>query len=155
MRKYFFIVSFLLSSCGSPLDEGYWKEYNQVADANDDQNSRSYRIDLEPLHDFTLEFANQTLSQLDDGRISVSAEVTYPSALTLQSYRIESVPCSNINPLNYGLTVNDQTNVFPYTRTLAQMSDNTSQSIEGRYLYLYGSWAGQTATRIACSEISQ
>lgn len=154
MKNGFLFVLILLASCGSPLDEGYWKEHNQEAEDNDDGSARSFRIDLEPLHDFTLEFSNQSFRRLENGRISVSAEVFYPDQVTLQSYRIESIPCTNISPLTYNLTINDQTNVFNYTRDLAQMTDNVNQNIEGSYLYLYGSWAGQTNTRIACSQIS-
>lgn len=154
MRYCFFICFLLLLGCGSPLDEGYWKEYNREADLKPDGEETTFIIDFESLHDFEFNFSNQTMSRDEDGTISISVNIEYPRTITLQSYRIESAPCSSISPLTFGLTSNDQTNTFNSNRPLNEITDNPDLNIEGRFLYLYGSWAGQTSVRIACSEIT-
>ncbi|HLW56238.1 MAG TPA: hypothetical protein VKY27_02580 [Bacteriovoracaceae bacterium] len=156
MKYCFFICFLLLLGCGSPLDEGYWKDYNREADLNPDEDGEeiSFTIDFEPLHDFDFNFSDQSMTRDEDGTISVSINIEYPKIITLQSYQIESTPCSSISPLTFGLTTNDQTNTFNFSRPLNEMTDNPDLAIEGRFLYLYGSWPGQTTTRIACSEIT-
>ena len=156
----FLTLCVLFTACGSPLDEGYWKEHNVVATTEDDSTTGEevvYQITLENLYDFQFDFTAESFKKLADGRISVSAEVNYPSNITLTKYTIETTPCSSyVSPPNYNPGANAQISTFSVQKELSAIAVNTSIALENQYLMLYGTiGTGTVAIRMACSAISK
>lgn len=155
------VFAALLTACGSPLDEGYWKEHNVEAkpDENDSSTGEEvvYKMTLENLYDFQFDFTAESLKKLADGRISVSAEVNYPSNITLTKYTIESTPCTGfVSPPNYNPGPNAQTSTFSSTKELSAIAINPNIALENQYIMLYGTiGTGTLAIRMACSPITK
>lgn len=155
----FLFFSALLTACGSPLDEGYWKEHNVVADpggGTETGTEITYKMTLANLGNFDFVYSAESLKKLANGRIAVSVEVDYPANVTLSRFGIVSTPCSSLSAIVYTPVAKDQTQTFYSQKELSAMGGNPNASLESQYIVLYASvGAGTVANPVACSPITK
>lgn len=159
MKFLLLFCSLLFASCGSPLDEGYWKEHNQQAPPREPDEEIEYNINLLSLHDgITISFSSQTLKKLSAGKISISAQVSHPAEVILTRYRIEEGACDTYSSGPYTYNNADQSTTLTRNSVeLSEIADKPLQVLEGQFLYVYATLggAGTTAVRLACSAITR
>ncbi|MFA5582790.1 MAG: hypothetical protein WDA09_01135 [Bacteriovoracaceae bacterium] len=158
MKHCFFICFLLLISCGSPFDEGYWKEHNREAELDpDDGRETDYRITFTSLYSgFDIEFNNESLSRTSEQNISFSVDVTHPNGISISAFRISTVPCPSAPVTVADMPGNQNTSFRRTDIPLSEVSDNPNISLETMYIYLQG--MGVTGTSgvvdLACADIS-
>lgn len=156
--KYLPLLCLLaLASCGSPLDQGYWKEHNQEADPNQNNNqeARSFNIDFESLHqNIDITFSAETFSRTSDNKVSLSVDITHPSQINISEFRIRNDACPGMSTV-YTIPNGDQQTPFARNAVdLSQVSNDLNSSLENQFIYLRGSINGATTLLdIACTAI--
>jgi len=156
MKYCFFICFLLLLGCGSPLDEGYWKDYNRVADLNsDDGTARSFSIDFESLHqDIEMTFNAESLSRDADGKLSFSVRVAHPSQVEIHNnFQIRTNVCPTATNGNVYSEADQETLVSKSAVPLESVVTDLNRNLEDQYIYLTGSISGGVSVDIACSQI--
>jgi|SRR5690606_32108729 len=156
MKNCFFICFLLLISCGSPFDEGYWKEHNRVADiVPDDGEERVFDITFERVNqNLDIEFSGESFRRLADQRVSLSVEFSHPAGLNITEFRIRNTPCAPVSgPTS---APRDQDSTFSRNSVpLSQVSDDVNRNLETQFIYLRGNLSsGTVLTDIACAPIT-
>lgn len=159
MKNCFFIcfLLLLLLGCGSPLDEGYWKDYNREADlSGDDGEERSFNIDFETLHqNIDMTFSAETFRRKADQKLAISVTVNHPTGVTITEFRLRNDACPAANT-THNIPNADTETIFSRNGVdLATVSDDVNRNLEDQFIYLRGTvTSGTGIIDLACSQIT-
>lgn len=159
MKYSLLLCSLLLISCGSPLDEGYWKEHNVEADLSDNNEARNFTVNFESLHSSVdISFSGQTFRRLVDQKVSLSVTINHPSNVNVTDFRIRNDACPSPTSMYIGTGTNQQSTFSRNEVPLSNVSADLNRNLENQYIYLRGTIIsgtpdGVTTIDIACSDI--